>query len=135
MSFHTDDIAKLLVRLSTGFVLLPYGLDYAKDGLDFIYNQLQANGLPTFLGYGVFIGEILAPILVLIGWQSRIGGLLIAINMLVSILLVHRAQIFEYNEFGGWAIALNVMLLMGGAAVFFGGSGRYSVSRGAGKWD
>lgn len=132
---QTDDLAKLLLRLFTGFVLLPYGLDYAKDGLGFISDSLKTAGLPTFLAYGVFLGEIVGPILVLIGWKSRIGGLLIAVNMLVSILLVHRAQIFEYNEFGGWTIALNAMLFMGGLAIFFGGAGKYSVSRGVGKWD
>lgn len=134
-TFHSDDLAKLLLRLFTGWVLLPFGIDYAKDGLDFIFGILKDNGLPSFLAYGVFLGEIIGPILVLIGWKSRIGGLLIAFNMLASVLLVHRAQIFEYNEFGGWTIALNVMLLMGGLAIFFGGAGKYSLSRGVGKWD
>ncbi len=134
-TFHSDDIAKLLLRLFTGWVLLPFGIDYAKDGLDFIYSTLQAVGLPNFLAYGVFLGEIVGPILVLIGWKSRIGGLLIAFNMLASILLVHRSQIFEYNEFGGWTIALNAMLFMGGLTIFFAGAGKYSVSQGVGKWD
>lgn len=134
-NFHSDDVAKLLVRLSIGWVMLPYGIDYAKDGLDFIFGVLKDNGLPAFLAYGALIGELVAPILVLIGWQSRIGGALIAFTMFMSILLAHRDIAFQYNEFGGWSIALNAMLVNGGLAIFFGGAGKYSVSRGKGKWD
>ncbi len=133
--FHSDDIAKLFIRLITGWVLLPYGIDYIKDGLDFVFGVMKDNGLPAFLAYGVLIGEVVGPVLVLIGWKSRIGGALIAFTMFLSILLAHRDIAFEYNEFGGWNIALNAMLTVGGLAIFFGGAGKYSVSRGVGKWD
>lgn len=133
--FHNDDLAKLLLRLFIGWVMLPYGVDYIKDGLDFIFGVLKDNGLPTFLGYGALLGEVVGPILVLIGWKSRIGGTLIFFTMLMSILLAHRDIIFEYNEFGGWSIALNAILSLGGLAIFFAGAGRYSVSRGQGMWD
>lgn len=134
-NFHSDDIAKLLLRLMIGWVMLPYGIDYAKDGLDFIFEVLKNNGLPSLLAYGVLVGEIAGPILVLIGWWSRIGGALIFFTMLMSILLAHRDIMFEYNEFGGWSIALNAMLSLGGLAIFFAGAGKYSISRGNGKWD
>lgn len=134
-TFHSDDIAKLILRLMIGWVMLPYGIDYAKDGLDFIFEVLKNNGLPSFLAYGVLAGELVGPILVLIGWWSRIGGALIFITMFLSILLAHRDIMFEYNEFGGWSIALNAMLSFGGLAIFFAGAGKYSVSRGKGKWD
>jgi len=134
-TFHSDDIAKLLLRLMIGWVMLPYGVDYIKDGLDFVFGVLKDNGLPSFLAYGVLVGEVVGPILVLIGWKSRIGGALISFTMLLSILLAHRDILFEYNEFGGWSIALNAMLTIGGAAIFFAGAGKYSVSRGKGKWD
>ncbi len=134
-TLHSDDIAKLLVRIMIGWVMLPYGIDYAKDGLDFIFEVLKNNGLPSFLAYGVLVGELVAPILVLIGWLSRIGGALIAFTMFMSIVLAHRDIAFQYNEFGGWSIALNAMLANGGLAIFFGGAGKYSVSRGKGKWD
>ncbi|MFN7116181.1 MAG: DoxX family protein [Saprospiraceae bacterium] len=135
MSFHSDDIAKLILRLMIGWVMLPYGIDYAKDGLDFIFEVLKTNGLPSFLAYGVLLGELVGPILVLIGWWSRIGGALIFGTMLLSILLAHRDIMFEYNEFGGWSIALNALLSFGGLAIFFAGAGKYSLSRGKGKWD
>lgn len=133
--FHNDDLAKLILRLFTGWVMLPYGVDYVKDGLDFIFGVLKDNGLPAFLGYGALLGEVVGPILVLIGWQSRIGGALIFFTMLMSILLAHRDIMFEYNEFGGWSISLNAMLSLGGLAIFFAGAGKYSVSRGRGVWD
>ena len=133
--FHSDDIAKLLLRLITGWVMLPYGIDYIKDGLDFVFGVLKDNRLPSFLAYGVLVGEVVGPILVLIGWKSRIGGALIAFTMLLSILLAHRDIIFEYNEFGGWSIAFNAIMVMNAMAIFFAGAGKYSVSKGKGMWD
>jgi len=69
------------------------------------------------------------------GFKTRIAALIIASNMLMSVLIAHRDIMFSRNDFGGWMIELNVFYFMIALAVFFTGAGRYSVSLGKGRWD
>lgn len=122
------DLALLLLRLSLGALILLHGIAKLRGGLDGIVGLLQAHGLPGFLGYGVLIGEVLAPALLLVGWHARLGAALIAANMLVAIGLVHLGQLGQLNEQGGWAIELQAMFLGAAAAVALAGPGRYSLN-------
>ncbi|WP_438465001.1 DoxX family protein [Marinomonas sp. PE14-40] len=124
-----ENAAKLLIRLTLGTLLLMHGL--AKignaDSLGFIASQLTSFGLPNFLLYGVFIGELFAPLMLIIGFQSRIAGLLIAGNMLFAIGLVHMTEIFSINNTGGWALELQGFYLLSGLVIALLGSGRYAI--------
>jgi putative oxidoreductase len=93
------------------------------------------SGLPEFISYGNYVGEVVAPLFMIFGFKSRIAALVVAFNMLMSIVIGHRDIAFQRNDFGGWMIELNVFFLMTALAVFFSGAGKYSLSRGAGRWD
>jgi putative oxidoreductase len=97
--------------------------------------MLSNSGLPEFLSYGNYVGEVVGPIFLVLGYKSRIAALVIAFNMLMSIVIGHRDIAFQRNDFGGWMIELNVFFMMAALAVFFSGSGKYSLSRGVGRWD
>ncbi|MFS8137077.1 MAG: DoxX family protein [Thermomonas sp.] len=125
---HTD-IAKLLLRLALGLLILLHGVAKLKGGLTGIVAMVEAHGLPGILGYGVLVGEVLAPLMVLSGAYARIGGLLIVINMLVAIALVHIGQLGQLNEQGGWSLELQAMFLTMAAAVALLGPGKYAVNR------
>jgi putative oxidoreductase len=90
--------------------------------------MVTAAGLPAFVTYGVYIGEVIAPILVILGWYSRIGAAIIAVNMLFAIALAHRAEIFTIGNTGGWALELQGMFLFTAIAVALIGPGRFSVN-------
>lgn len=92
-------------------------------------------GLPEFISYGNYVGEFIAPIFMIVGFKSRIAAMIVAFNMLMTILIAHRDIAFARNDFGGWMIELNVVYMMTALAVFFAGSGQYSLSGGKGKWD
>ncbi len=117
---------KLLVRLSVGCLILFHGVAKIMHpaSLDFISGMLASNSLPGILAYGVYIGEIVAPLMVIVGYHARIGGLLMAINMVFAIFLAHSGEIFSTTQHGGWAIELQVFYLMSSLAVVFLGSGR-----------
>jgi putative oxidoreductase len=132
--FHNEDLAKLIVRLSCGMLFL-HGLNSAMHGIDHIKNMVRNAGLPEFISYGNLVGEFIAPVFVILGFKSRIAALIVALNMLLSILIAHRDIAFQRNEFGGWMIELNIFYMLTALAVFFGGAGRYSLSLGKGKWD
>lgn len=124
-----DDLAKLLLRLAVGGLMLFHGV--AKLGstatLSFIKGALLVKGMPAELAYGVFVGELLAPLLLVLGLQARIGGLVIAINMLFAIWLVHMGDLFALGDHGGWRLELQGFYLVGGLCILFLGSGKYAL--------
>jgi|SRR5690349_20236421 putative oxidoreductase len=92
-------------------------------------------GLPEFIAYGNLVGEVVAPLFLIAGYKTRIAALVIAFNMVMSVLIAHRDIMFSRNDFGGWMIELNVFYLMTALAVFFLGAGKFALSGGDGKWD
>ena len=83
--------------------------------------------LPAALSYGVYVGELAAPILIILGLFSRVGGALIVINMLVALYLTHMGSLLALNDQGGYALELQMFYLFGGLGVALLGAGRFSV--------
>jgi putative oxidoreductase len=128
-----DDAAKLLLRLVLGILILLHGISKMTHGVGGIATMVQQHGWPTFVAYGAYIGEVVAPILIIAGIFTRLGGLLIAINMLVAIILVHRGQLFMLTGQGGWQLELQGMFLVAAIAVALLGAGRFSVGGSSGR--
>ena len=82
-----EDFGKLVVRLMVGVLMLFHGVHKVLTGIDPIKHMIAAQGLPDWLSYGVYLGEVVGPVLVVIGLLSRVGGLLIVVNMIVAIAL------------------------------------------------
>jgi putative oxidoreductase len=95
---------------------------------------LAALGLPAFVGYGVYVGEVLAPSALLLGWRSRLAGLIVAFDLSMAIVLVQRSKVLALGGGGAWGIELEAVFLLGGLAIFWLGGGRYAVSSGH-RWD
>ena len=132
----SDDTGKLILRLTLGILILLHGLaKLTGGGVGGISGMLSSHGLPGFLAYGVYIGEIVAPVLLIIGVYTRLGGLIIAINMVVAILLAHAGQIGSMTNNGGWALELQGMFLFAAVAVALMGAGRFSVGGTGGRYN
>ena len=131
----SDDTGKLILRLTLGILILLHGLFLSGGGVSGIAGMLSSHGLPGFLAYGVYIGEILAPVLLIVGIYTRLGGLIIAVNMLVAILLAHTGQIGSLTNNGGWALELQGMFLFTALAIAFMGAGRFSLAGNGGRWN
>jgi putative oxidoreductase len=128
MTRNNADLGRLLLRIVLGVCILLHGIAKLQGGVDGIGQALTGHGLPAFLKYGVYVGELIAPVLVLVGFYSRIGALLIAINMLFAIGLVHVADLFKLGEQGGWALEMQGMYLVTAIALALMGPGRFSVN-------
>ena len=127
-SYAADDIGKLILRLSLSILVLFHGINKLTGGVGPIQSMLQEIGLPNFMAFGVFLGEVVGPLLLLSGWYGRIGAGLIAINMLFAILLAHRQELFTLTHMGGWALELQGMYLLTALALVFTGPGRISIN-------
>lgn len=130
-----DDLGKLLLRLCIGALLLLHGIQKLSHGVSGIESLVVSKGFPHFLAWGVYLTEVIAPVLVAIGLYSRLGGILIAVNMTVAIWLVHSAELYRLNSTGGWQIELQALFLCGGLCIALLGAGRYSLGGAGGRWN
>ncbi|AXF59908.1 MULTISPECIES: DoxX family protein [unclassified Leclercia] len=122
-----DDFGRLLLRLAVGGLMLFHGLHKAIDGVGGIAGMLVAKGLPGFIAYGVLIGEVVAPILIILGILTRPAALVLAFTMVVAWLMVGTGKTFALDAVGAWAIESLIYFFVGALAVAFLGAGRFAV--------
>lgn len=131
----SQDTAKLLLRLALGLLILMHGIAKISGGPGFIVDVVTKAGLPQALAYLVYIGEVVAPILLIIGLFTRVAALIVAINMLFAIGLVHTSQLLLISKTGGWELELQGMFLATAIAIALLGAGRFSVGGLLGRWN
>ena len=129
------DAGRLLLRVVLGVLILLHGIAKLKGGPDFIVGTVVKAGLPAAFGYFVYVGEVLAPLLLIAGLWTRAAAGIVAINMVVAVLLVHMSQLFTLSKTGGWALELQGMFFFTAVAVALLGAGRYSIGGANGKWN
>jgi len=135
MQLHNDDLAKLILRIACGGILVFHGVFKVFTDIQHVKDMVSNAGLPSAVAYGSIIGEFIAPLFLIAGFKTRIAALIIAFNMLMTVLVAHRNLVFRINDFGGWMIETNMLFMFMALAIVFAGAGRYSVSGGTGRWD
>ncbi|WP_343617955.1 DoxX family protein [Flavobacterium sp.] len=128
MISKNTDLGLLLVRISVGGLMLFHGIAKLLHGISFLVENMGA------FGYAVYIGEVLAPIAILLGFRTRIAAVLLAITCIVAVAVAHAQDIFSISDHGGYANELLMLYLFGAMALFFTGAGKYSVSK-TNAWD
>lgn len=123
-----NDLGKLILRLTLGILILLHGIAKLTGGVEGIEGMLAGQGLPRELAYGAYLGEVLGPLLLIVGFHARIGAVLIAINMLFAIWLAHMGELTQLGEQGGWALELQGMFLASAIALALFGPGRYGIN-------
>ncbi|MFA7091880.1 MAG: DoxX family protein [Arcobacteraceae bacterium] len=124
-----SDFGKLLLRLMVGCLMLFHGIAKINGGISFIVSKVTQEGFPEFLAYGVYIGEVIAPILLIIGLQTRFAGFIIVLTMSFAIYLVHAGDLFAITQTGAWAIELQMIYLLSALAIMFLGAGKLSFDK------
>lgn len=123
-----EDFGRLLLRLTVGGLMLFHGLHKLIGGIDGIAGMLVAKGLPGFIAYGVLIGEVVCPALIILGILLRPAALVLAFTMVVAWLMVDVSATFVLEKTGAWAIESLVYFFVAALALAFLGAGRYSVA-------
>jgi putative oxidoreductase len=123
-----NDLGKLVLRLALGILILLHGIAKLRGGIGPIEGLVASAGLPAFVAWGVYVGEVLAPLLVIAGWYAVAGAAIIAVNMLFAIGLAHSAELLALGASGGWALELQGPYLATAVAVALLGPGRYSAN-------
>lgn len=129
---NNSDLGKLLLRVPVGGLMLFHGLNKLQTGYGFVTPLLQKAHLPAWIAHGVVIGEVVAPIMVVLGIFTRPAAFAEAFGMAMAVYLVHRGELYSFAEHGAYALELQALYFFGALAVMFLGAGRYSASRGIG---
>src|SRR5688572_22230939 len=130
-----DDAGKLVLRVVLGLLVLLHGIAKLRFGLGDVATSLARVGLPAALGYLVYVGEVLAPLLIILGWWTRPAALLLAGNMAVALVVGHWGHIFQVEPHGGLLLEVQFMFLFGAIAVALLGAGRWSLGGAQGRWN
>ncbi len=129
MNSALEAAGTLVLRLTLGLLVLLHGLNKLTGGIGGIEQMIGGIGLPAVFAYGVLLGEVLGPLLLILGLYARIGAILIAINMVFAILLAHTDELFALTGTGGWALELQGMYLFTAIALALTGPGRLSLNQ------
>ncbi|GIZ15457.1 DoxX family protein [Capnocytophaga catalasegens] len=126
------NLGLLIMRLSVGVLMLLHGI--AKlNGVGHIKGMLENQGLPTILAYGAYLGEIVAPLLLIVGYRTRFAALMLVINC-IAIIFLGGYSVLGLGQYGGWSAELPGLFLFGALALFFTGGGKYALSTKS-SWD
>jgi len=130
VSANRTDAGLLVLRLGLGALILFHGIYKLTHGIAWIAGPLGKVGLPPWVAYGVYIGEILAPVLVILGLWARPAAFVIAFDMFMAIFLARRGDVAKINPMsGGWAIELELIYLVAALTIALSGSGRYGLGK------
>ncbi len=123
------DVAKLMLRLTIGILILLHGIAKLQNpgSIDFIQGLLEAKHLPGFIAYGIYIGEVIAPLMLIAGFRTRCAAGIIAFTLFMAVFLAHLDQVFAIGKSGGWAIELQALYFFGALAIVGLGSGKYAL--------
>jgi putative oxidoreductase len=130
-----QDVGKLILRLMCAGLILFHGIAKLFHGVGFIEKGLAAWHLPAVIAYGVFIGEIVAPLFILLGLWTRVAAGVVMFNLIVAVALAAHRNAFVIQRTGAWGLEAEAFFFLSALVILLLGAGRYSVTRGQGSLD
>ncbi len=131
-----DDKGKLFLRLTVAILMAFHGISKLRHGVTWMAGPLGAHHLPAWLAYGVYVAEVVAPILLIAGIFTRAAALVIAFEMTMAMYLVLGMKVFELDrQTGALRGELQLFYFFTAVAIAVLGSGRFALSKGRGRWD
>lgn len=128
--YLTEETGKLLLRLSVAILILFHGFKKFSYGISGVKALVLKAGLPEFLAYGVYMGELIIPFLLLIGLFTRISALILSVTMIAAIFLAYADKLLMLDaKTGGPLIELPLLYLLASLSIAFLGAGKYSLDR------
>ena len=124
-----ESLGKLVLRITIGGLMLFHGYAKIKGGVGGIEGMLEGHGLPTAMAYGVYVGEVVVPILMIVGLFTRLSSLVFVFNMVVAIALGHSTELLSLGEYGGWKVELPILYLLGALAIVLIGPGNFALGK------
>lgn len=128
--YMTDESGKFLLRSSIAILMLFHGFKKLNYGISEVKALVLQAGLPEFLAYGVYMGELIIPFLLIAGLFTRFSALILSSTMGVAIYLGFTDKLLMLDaKTGGLLIELPLIYLLVSLSIVFLGAGKYSLDR------
>jgi len=133
-NFWTNsDIGLLIVRIALGGIIFFHGFNKIVHGIADQWAILEDHGIPGVFIYFVYVSEVIAPILVVLGILTRYANLTIIVTMIVIFYALPYP--IGLDEHGAMNIESQLYFLLLSVALFFTGPGRYVLRKNtSGNW-
>ncbi|MBU3822790.1 DoxX family protein [Flavobacteriaceae bacterium XHP0103] len=123
MNKNLTDLALLILRLSSGALMLTHGIP--KINMLFaspikFADPIGVGEIPSLIF--ALIGEVIAPIFIIIGYKTKIATIPSIITMLVAGFIVHASDPIGTKE---KALLFSAMFI----AILLAGPGKYSIDK------
>lgn len=122
------DLGILFIRLGLGVCLFMHGYSKVLNGLAGVKLLLTKAGLPEILAYGAYIGEILAPLMLIIGFYSRVAAIFV-LSLAIFILYLAYPNLLELSAHGGFKAEILYLYIAIALSIVFTGSGKYAIKQ------
>jgi len=129
-----QNIGLLILRLSIGGLMLFHGYNKLIHGVDGLVGMFSSKGFPGSIAYAVYLGELLAPIFIIVGYRTKLASLFVVATMLVAMFVVHADDLLKLGDHGEWGVELVGLYLFGALSIFFLGGGKFALSS-SNRWD
>ena len=124
------DLGILFARLGLGICLLMHGIAKILHGVGGVKSILTKAGLPEIVAYGSYIGEVVAPIMIILGIFSRVGALLvIGTSLTIMYTYYGLGNLLELTNVGGFKAEILYLYIALSLCIIFSGSGRYAIRK------
>lgn len=124
------NLGLLSLRLGLGICLFMHGFAKVINGVGGVKGILTKAGLPEFMAYFAYVGEVLAPLMIIFGVFSRVGAVLVIGTSLTILYAYHGlANAFELASHGGFKAEILYLYIAMSICIIFNGSGKYAVKQ------
>lgn len=118
--FHHPQAAMVLLRVALALLLLFHGWAKISKGVGGIESLVLKAGMPGWVAYGAYLGEVVAPLLMLVGLWVVPAALIVVVHMLFALVLAHTGHVLRLSASGGWALELEAFFLVCALVVAMG---------------
>ena len=124
------DLGLLFLRLGLGICLFMHGFGKILHGVGGVKSILVDAGLPSFLAYFAYLSEVLAPIMIAVGFYSRLGALLVFGSSLVILYSYFGlSNLLELTNVNGFKSELIYLYITMSLCIISTGSGKYAIKQ------
>ena len=130
MTLRYPDLAALILRIGFGgYMLMGHGLGKLSKlmaGGDIKFISILGMSPTVSLALAVF-AEFFACIMIIVGYKTRLAAIPMIITMAIAAIMVHGGDPFFMQKAEGGSKEPAMIYLIGFLAIYFLGSGKYSL--------
>ncbi|MDL0088581.1 DoxX family protein [Campylobacter gastrosuis] len=126
-ALNNPDLGLLFIRLGLGVMLIMHGIAKIFNGVGFVKGLLVKQGLSEFIAYFAYLGEVVAPILLILGAFVRVASVFVLGTCGAILFLFYAPNLFDLTQHGGFKAEIVYLYLAMALCLVFSGSGKYAL--------